>query len=255
MKKGLHCRCSVGVLVPKTLMFAALIILASSAMAHASSGSAWLARIDQTARLAQAHLVLDVTVTDARGRERARTIEVWQQGDERRLVRLTAPARIAGIGLLVSPGGQTHLFLPSYPPARRVTGPKRSDAFMGTDFAIEDLSRMTYSGTYTATVNGEVDGLTHLILSNVADSGAASPHLWVDAEAVVRRIQHFDDQGQPSRTLLLSDVRDVGDAQIPHEIQVTDLKRNRITRAKLEQIDVSSDIDTSTFSVTQLERR
>ena len=94
-------------------LFLTLIPLATADAA----GDEWLARVDETARVEDAHLLLDVTVTDAKGRKSPRTIEIWQKGDDRRLVRMVAPARLAGIGLLVSPGERTHLYLPQYPPA------------------------------------------------------------------------------------------------------------------------------------------
>ena len=118
-----------------------------------------------------------MNVTDARGRTHPRTIEIWQKGDDRRLVRMIAPARLSGIGLLVSPGETTHLFLPQYPPARRVVGSKRADAFMGTDFAVEDLSRLTYGDTYSASVVDSSGGLTHLKLQHKTDKDTPPTHL------------------------------------------------------------------------------
>ena len=218
-------------------------------------GNAWLKRIDDTSRVEDAHLVLDVNVTDARGRTHPRTIEIWQKGDDRRLVRMIAPARLSGIGLLVSPGDTTHLFLPQYPPARRVVGSKRADAFMGTDFAIEDLSRLTYSDTYSASVTDSSEGLTQLRLLHKTDKGTPPILLWVDNEAVIHKIEHLDKSGVSRRTLEMSDVRQVGQAKIPHQIRVTDKKRNRTTDAQIKQIDVGSGIDDAIFSVTQLERQ
>lgn len=235
-------------------MLTVLLTLVQMAAADAT-GDVWLARIDATARVEDAHLVLDVTVTDARGRRNPRTIEIWQKGDERRLVRMMAPARLAGIGLLVNPGEKTHMYLPQYPPARLVVGSKRADAFMGTDFAIEDLSRLTYADTYTATVSGAEDGLTKLVLSQKADPKATPTHLFVDDDAVVHRVVHLDAKGQIKRTLEMTDVRPVDSAKIPHHIRVTDSKRGRVTEARIQQITVGSGIDDAMFSVTQLERR
>ncbi len=224
--------------------------------AHADpAGDAWLQRIDETARVTDAHLILDVSVTDKRGQKHPRTIEIWQKGDDRRLVRMIAPARLAGIGLLVTPGEKTHLFLPQYPPARRVVGSKRADAFMGTDFAIEDLSRLTYSDTYSASIEGADEGLTHLKLTHKTDDRAAHTHLWVDDEAVIRRVEHMDSEGVANRTLEMSDIREVGTARLAHQIRVTDIKRKRVTKAYIKQIDVGSGIDDAIFSVTQLERQ
>lgn len=232
-------------------LFMTLIPLATADAA----GDEWLARVDETARVEDAHLLLDVTVTDAKGRKSPRTIEIWQKGDDRRLVRMVAPARLAGIGLLVSPGEKTHLYLPQYPPARLVVGSKRADAFMGTDFAIEDLSRLTYADTYTATIGADEDGLTQLVLTHKTDPKAAPTHIWVDQDAVVHRVVHFDAKGSPARALEMADIRPVASAMLPHHIRVTDSKRGRVTEAHIQQIRVGSGIEDAMFSVTQLERR
>ena len=232
-------------------LFLTLIPLATADAA----GDEWLARVDETARVEDAHLLLDVTVTDAKGRKSPRTIEIWQKGDDRRLVRMVAPARLAGIGLLVSPGEKTHLYLPQYPPARLVVGSKRADAFMGTDFAIEDLSRLTYADTYTAIVGADEDGLTQLVLTHKTDPKAAPTHIWVDQDAVVHRVVHFDAKGSPARALEMADIRPVASAMLPHHIRVTDSKRGRVTEAHIQQIRVGSGIEDAMFSVTQLERR
>ena len=235
-------------------MTSILLMLIPLAMADAV-GDAWLARIDETARVEDAHLLLDVMVTDAKGRQTPRTIEIWQKGDDRRLVRMVAPARLAGIGLLVSPGERTHLYLPQYPPARLVVGSKRADAFLGTDFAIEDLSRLTYADTYTATASADESGLTKLVLSHKTDRKANPTHLWVDEDAVVHRVIHFDSKGAPARALEMADIRPVDSAILPHYIRVTDHKRDRVTEARVQQIRVGSGIEDAMFSVTQLERR
>ncbi len=218
------------------------------------NGDAWLAKIDRTARVSAAHLILDVTVTDARGKQKPRTIEIWQKGDEQRLVRMIAPARLAGIGLLASPGGTLHLFLPNYPPARRVVGSKRSDAFMGTDFAIEDLSRMTFADDYTATVAEQIGRETHLVLTSKKDIKEPAFHVWVDSSAVVRKIEHINSSGQTNRRLVLDDVRTIRGTPIPHYMRVNDLARNRTTEARIRRIQIGIDVDDDMFSVAQLER-
>jgi outer membrane lipoprotein-sorting protein len=224
-------------------------------LAHADTeGDDWLNRIDAAGRIAHAHVELNIQVQDARGRTHERTIEIWQKGDDRRLVRMTAPSRLAGIGLLASPGDQLHMFLPSYPPARRVIGSKRTDAFVGTDFAIEDLSRMTYSTVYTANVTETKDGLTKLTLKHLTDPTPELTHLWVDQAAVIRTVEHTNASGEVTRRLLLSDVRPIGSAQLAHRIEVTDLRRNRVTTAKITSIDTEQDIEDALFSVTTLER-
>lgn len=237
-------------------MILSFFILAASLVAHADSdGDAWLQKIDRTARVIDAHIVMDLTVTDARGREKPRTIEIWQKGDEKRLVRMVDPPRLRGIGLLANTGDTLHLYLPQYPPARRVVGSKRSDAFMGTDFAIEDLSRMTFGDDYTATIAEQVGRETHLVLTSKTDATEPALHLWVDSSAVVRKIEHIDSNGMASRRLILDDVRTIQGTPVPHYMKVTDLARNRATEARIRGIKIGINVDDSLFSVSQLERQ
>ena len=237
-------------------MYLLFHILFCGLSAHADpAGDAWLRKIDNTARVTDAHLILDLTVTDARGRQKPRTIEIWQKGDDKRLVRLIAPARLAGIGLLASPGDALHLYLPQYPPARRGVGSKRADTFMGTDFAIEDLSRMTFADDYTASIAEQIGRETHLVLTSKKNASEPALHLWIDSSAVVRKIEHIDSSGQPSRRPILDDVRTINGTPIPHYMKVTDIDRNRVTEARIKRIRIGTNVDDALFSVSQLERQ
>ena len=232
-----------------------MFIWIATRLVHADpAGQLWLQQVDDRARVDQATVELSITVTDANGVTSERTIEIWQRGDDQRLVRMVAPPRLAGVSLLARPGNQLHLFLPHYPPARRVLDSKRSDSFMGTDFAIEDLSRMTYTGTYDASVVSVEDGLTRLRLTHTSDPNANPPELWIDDDAVIHRIDHFGKRGNVVRRLQLDDVRPVGSAAIAHRIRVTDLTNNRVTVATINRIDTDTPIDDSVFTVMNLER-
>ncbi len=224
-----------------------------TAQAAPSSGAEWLALIDEVAKVQDAHMVLDLTVTDSRGREASRTIEIWQKGDDRRLVRLVAPSRLKGVGLLVTHGDTLHLFLPQYPPARRVVGSSRADAFMGTDFAVDDLARLRFSDDYTAQIRGTEEGLTHLHLTPRTELGSAAVELWVAEDGVARRIDHLDKNGEVTRRLLMSDVRDEGSTPLAHRLEVTDLKRTRSTVAVLQSAALDQGLSDELFTVTALE--
>lgn len=242
--------------LPKRL---SVLVLASTlwspAVAADPAGDAWLARIDQTAAVDQAHLVLEVQSFPAGGAPpTSRTLEVWQRGDEERLVRLTAPARLAGTGLLVDGEDSLHLFLPAYPPARRVVGSKRQSAFAGTDFAMEDLARLAYAEDYTALVAGEEEGLTRLELSPREAEGEAAVRLWVDGEAVVRKVEHIDKKGRLSRRLLMSEIRVVDGVPLAHRLEVEDLQSGRRTVAEVSSVDLETPLAPELFTVTNLER-
>ncbi len=231
-----------------------VISLATPARADAD-GTAWLERIDATARVDQATLNLEVSSTPAAGGPPTiRGLDIWQLGDDHRLVRLTSPPRLAGTGLLVTEDETLHLFLPAYPPARRVVGSKRQSAFAGTDFAMEDLARLTYADDYDAVVVGKEGDLTRLDLTPRPAEGQASVTLWVGDDAVVRRAEHTDKKGRLSRRLEMEDVRPVDGVLLAHTLRVEDLSSGRRTVATLESVDLSTRLGPELFTVTNLER-
>ena len=237
-------------------MFHSLVIISllSSKIAIADeAGDAWLARIDQSARVDDAHLVLDVDVTNARGETSQRTIEIWQRGEEERMVRITSPARLRGVGLLVSRDETIHLFLPSYPPARRVVGSRRADAFLGTDFAVDDLSRLSYAGHYEAVLGPREGSLQGLVLTPNQETGDHELHLWVDDQAVLHRIDHIDTEGTVTRRLTMGEFSLISDRPVAHRLVVEDLSRSRRTEARVRTAEVNEGLPNREFSLTELE--
>ncbi|MFT4979579.1 MAG: outer membrane lipoprotein-sorting protein [Myxococcota bacterium] len=216
-------------------------------------GAGWLSYIDQVAQVDDAHMVLELTVTDARGEEAQRTIEIWQRGSEQRLVRMAAPSRLKGVGLLVTHGDTLHLFLPQFPPARRVVGSNRADAFMGTDFAVDDLARIRFADDYSAEVIATEEGLTHLHLTPRTDTGSAAVDAWVGEDGVVRRLDHKNKRGEITRRITMEDVRPEGTVLLAHRLEVRDLKRDRQTVAILSDAQVNAGLSESLFTVTSLE--
>jgi len=241
----------------KTLTSTLWLAALSLGTAHADeAGTAWLQRIDAAAEVTDAHLQLDLSVTDAQGNTSQRTIEIWQKGTEQRLVRMVTPSRLKGVSLLVRPGGALHLFLPSYPPSRRVVGSKRSNAFMGTDFAMEDLSRMTFAGRFDATVAHTEGDLIQLALTPLEDTGSASLQVWVASSGVpvVHRIDHLDEAGTVTRRLTMARIQAVSGVHLAHEMTVEDLKRGRTTVALVQSVEIGGGLPDHLFTVTHLER-
>lgn len=230
-----------------------LLLCASLWAGTPADGAGWLSFIDEVAHVNDAHMVLELTVTDPRGEEAQRTIEIWQRGDEQRLVRMVAPTRLEGIGLLVTHGDTLHLYLPQFPPARRVVGSNRADAFMGTDFAVDDLARISYSDDYTAEVVGVEEGLTRLRLTPKVATGSASVEAWVGEDGVIRRLDHFNKRDEVIRRITMEDIRPEGDVLLAHRMEVRDLKRNRQTVAFLKGTEINGGLSETLFSVSELE--
>lgn len=239
----------------RSLAFALLLLPASSL---AATGAEWLAQADAAASPADdTHVVMEVQLTDSKGREATRTMEIWQKGADRRMVRLTEPPRLAGVGLLVGADDVVHLYLPSYDRTRRVIGDQRGDAFMGTDISMEDLARTAFADEYSAELVSEDADKVVLMLTPLDPKAhehvrsrlelRAGDQLWTTLE-------HLDAQGQPLRRVTLGDFREVDGYQFAHSMKVEDLERQRVTEATATEVAFDRGLDDELFTLTNLSR-
>jgi len=249
----------------KDAVMNAAALWSALALAAPTDGAGWLAEMDASAaRTQDAHVVLDVSVFDKRGGEASRTMEVWQKGTHRRLVRLTAPARLAGVSLLLSED-TVHLYLPAYGRARRVIGEQRGDAFLGTDFSVEDLSRITFADAFTAELEGVDGGVVRLLLTPLDPDDHPDAALRVrvrEADALPTRIDHLDASGAVTRRVTLGDFREVpvgapaGDTTraMAHLMEVEDLESRRRSKAQVTSVALDQGLGDEHFTTTALMR-
>ncbi len=239
-----------------TLSTSALLLFASTSFA--ATGAEWLAQVDAAASPADdTHVVMQVAMKDAKGREVSRTLEIWQKGGDRRMVRLTDPPRLAGVGMLVGADDVVHLYLPSYDRTRRIIGDQRGDAFMGTDIAMEDLARTSFADEYTAEVVSEGEVLVELMLTPKdpkAHSHARSRLKLRSADQLWTSLEHLDAEGAVIRRVVLSDFREVDGYQFAHTMAVEDMERERTTTATASEVAFDRGLDDELFTVTSLSR-
>jgi outer membrane lipoprotein-sorting protein len=225
-------------------------------MAHALDGDAVLARVDAASTASKdAHLVMEIAVTDRTGSTSTRTLEVWQKGTAKRLARLTSPARLAGTSVLVPDGDSVYLYLPAYGRPRRVVGQQQGDAFMGTDFSLEDLARLQWADDWTATVEAdEGDQLRLSLTPRVAgDHRDARLTLWVrESDNLVSRVDHLDAAGSVTRRLTLDDFRVSDGRTLAHRLAIDDLSAGKRTVATVRSADFDSGLDDARFAVSAL---
>jgi len=221
-----------------------------------STGAEWLQAIDAAATKSQdASLHLAIDATTRTGATTHRELDLWQKGDDERLLRLTDPPMVAGTALLSRGDGELHLYLPSFERVRRIVGNSRGDSFMGTDFTMEDLARVTFEREWTATVESAAEGLQVLHLDPVDAKAheSAALRLWVQPGSfLVVRVEHLDAQGKALRRVELGDFRDVAGRSFAHRIQVDDLEKERHSVAIVSNVQVDTGLSDELFTVTHL---
>ncbi|MEC8276663.1 MAG: outer membrane lipoprotein-sorting protein [Myxococcota bacterium] len=229
-----------------------MILIWSNLVLATTEGDALLNQVDAVSRLNSAEMSLQLKVLKANGSNVERSLQIWQAENDARLVRLTAPSRLKGVGLLVSSDEQLHMFLPQYPPSRRVMGSSRADSFMGTDFAIDDLARLSYAQNYHAEIKSQSSDRTVLTLTPKEKDGQMG-ELHIDTDNRILQHIHFTQKGEVDRDIKMRDYRQIDGVWLAHEVEVTDNKTQRKTIGTLKEVQINQPIPPETFTLQFLE--
>ena len=102
-----------------------------------------IAAMESQPEPATTEATLSMTI-DTGGQSLTRVIQMWAAGDDRRVMKFTAPADIAGSGFLtitLQNGAEEKLvYLPAVGRVRRIAGGQEGDAFFGSDFSYADVT-------------------------------------------------------------------------------------------------------------------
>jgi outer membrane lipoprotein-sorting protein len=221
------------------------------------TGAEWLQAIERrAAALDDVRMTLGLRLVSKAGAETRRELVILQRGD-RRLVRVTSPARLAGVTLL-STGDGMHLYLPAFRRTRRIDGRARGDRFAGTDFTLDDLTRRRFAAEYTASV--ESTGEEGVVLLLTPRDSAAHEHVRLKltaatSDARLLRLEALDAGGQPLRRVIFSDYRQVDGQPFAHRLEVRDERRGRRTEASVSGIEVRAGLSERLFAPSRLGSR
>jgi hypothetical protein len=188
-------------------------------------------------------------------------------GEGRLLVRVTAPADLAGAGLLVIRGSRGHpeawIHLPELGGARRVYSADDIPAAVRADFPIEEMRRV-------------VDVGGHSTLHFLRDADAAGRPTWViearpDGESgsvygrilafvdrttcVPLRLEFFTPAERPRKVLEIApeDLTRAGDSWMARVLVVEDLEHHVRSTVRVESIEVDVPLAPSLLTVQALE--
>jgi len=112
-------------------------------------GRAIMEEVERRAKSAAEHIFLTMIIRDSSGKERKRTLEVWNEydknGKRKNIMRFTSPQMVRNTGLLSleRESGEEDdqwLYLPILRKSKRIAAAAKTNEFVGTDFTFEDLS-------------------------------------------------------------------------------------------------------------------
>ncbi len=224
---------------------AALFALLVAGTAGATTPEEILQKADELRKVANSAQKLRMTLVSKSGSERVREFETRVRRDDdalRSWTRFTHPSDVAGTQLvLVDHPDQADdqlLYLPALKRVNRIAGRARTGAFMGSDFAFEDLELQN------------TDDASHTVVSETAEAwviqsvpGPSSTSSYGRVVATVRRADHlptrveyFDKKNELVKILEVKETLESEGRSYPKLSVMTNQKKGTATRLEvLEQ--------------------
>lgn len=211
-------------LTRRTLLItsAAAVLLPSAALAQ--DPVAILNAAFDNWRATSSHAVMQMTVKAATG-TRTLEMESWTLGDDKALVRFTAPARDAGNATLQD-GRRTYVFNPRLNQVIQLPASAMSQSWMGSDFSYDDLAKSeTLVSDYTHTLlhTRSSGGHTVYVIESVPKRGV--PVVWgkqvvsVRDDYVLMGQDYYDQNGNLVRSMVADRIGNLGGR--PYPVQLT----------------------------------
>ena len=208
-----------------------------------------------------------------RGAERVRELELYDRrepGDEQKTILFfLAPAEVKGTGFLAfthkGRAADQWLYLPELQRVRQITARARNESFMGTDLSYHDLDVIQEMTSWTeddarSSLRGEetVDGTSTFAIELVTqreDIGYKKVGLWLGHDDLVpRRLDFYEDGGEPKKRMTQSDVRSIGAIPVAHHVEVATPSAGSHTVIEIGDVQFNQKLDPELFSQRYLER-
>ena len=220
--------------------------------------------------------VIDMTLTNSRGRSETRVAVVHKQSDnERRATRITflAPKKSRGVSFLShdyrTPGNadERWMFLPASGKVRRIPASQRGKGFLGTDFSYEDMQselkfklddwQFEYGGQSIS--DGRVQHRLTGTPSNpriARELGYGGFNALIDEETwMPLMIDFVDPKQRPLKTIEVRSIDLIGDIWTARNIIATNHQTGHTTEFTFRNVDYFTSLDASLFEAQTLGRR
>ena len=240
-------------------VIAAIALAALPMAAVAQSAEDILRSAFDNWRADSSHAVTSMTIKRSSG-TREMTMESWTQGEDKALVRFTAPARDAGNATLQL-GKSTYVFNPKLNQVIKLPSSAMSQSWMGSDFSYEDLSRSErVIGDYTHTLieTRSENGHKIYVIESVPKRGV--PIVWgkqilsVRDDGVLYSIEYFDQVGNRVRTMSADKIGTLDGRPYPVEMTMrVDDKPGEFTRVTTVSSEFNIDIPKYLFTKSNLQ--
>ncbi len=235
-----------------------LLLILTPSVAVAQSAAEILQKVDSVASsAADFSAKIELTTKEASGKETSRDILVWQKGDHKRMLKVTSPPRLKGVGLLATDEDQFYLYLPSFGRVRRVAGQRRGQPFLSSNFTQDDMVRIGYAKRFSPKLKSQDKDSWTLTLTpkKPDDEPYSSLTLKVRKADHVVSLVEFYKGTKLARRLTATDVKVVQKTPLAHKIVAEDLEAKSTSTAVLSDVKTDTGLKDDFFSKRYLKRK
>jgi outer membrane lipoprotein-sorting protein len=220
-----------------------------------------LDRVDDLYRGKSAHGRMTMKVSTAHW-TREMSLEFWDQGKDRSLIRILAPAKEKGTATLKS-GKEMWNYLPKVKRTIKIPSSMMGGSWMGSHFTNDDLvkeSRMAEDYDFSTTFEGLRDGQELVEITCRPKPSAAV--VWGKVVVTVRKADNiprivlfYDEDLKLARTMTFSEVRKMQDRLLPTATRIVPAdKPEEFTEIRYQEIQFDLALPDDLFSLRSLER-
>jgi outer membrane lipoprotein-sorting protein len=197
-----------------------------------------------------------MTMTLIEGGTTTRTIEmqVYAKGDDKLLVRVTAPGELAGMAILQLGARTMYIYNPEDRAVRLVAASARAQGMAGTDYAAADASLVGIGDGWTATLLETTADTYKLQL--VPTSSDVSPYskliIWCNrARMYGTKIEYYMD-GELAKTMERGDFVQSGAYDGLSHVKITNNRSDRVTEVRISDFQVNAGLEDRMFTKRSL---
>ncbi len=242
----------------KTIKSIIVMVLLTAVSAFAQNAQTIIKKADAVVNAPKdIHQFSKMILIDKDGNEKVRKAEMYQKGDEKRLVRFLSPADQKGIGFLSLPGDVMYLYLPAFHKIRRIASHVKNENFAGTDFSYDDMSSFKYAEEYDAKLLETKDDVYVLELTPKANVEKDYSKLVMEIRKdnyYPVKIDHYDKAGNLWKVLTREKIEKKGKYWISMEMEVKDLKKNHATKMITGKIELDKGLSDKIFTKRNLKK-
>lgn len=271
-----HCQYSLGLPIVSRWLVVLLCAIASITLSTTSTAAQQDISAEALMKERKQHysgwgsseVSLTMTLQTAGGEQsvrklRTRALEVEQDGDKA-LTIFDAPLDVNGVALLthshITGADDQWLFLPSLKRTKRISSSNKSGAFMGSEFAFEDMSSFEYEKY--AGLEAAEDTLDNKPVYRVEmkpvykDSGYTRLVTWLDKEhKQPLKVEFYDRKNTLLKTLSASDYRQYdNNAWRAHKLEMKNWQTKKSTELLFSDFNFGVSLGDADFNKNVLTR-